>query len=428
MALSQSAKQDQAEKLWEVARQTGMPRRNFLALLVTGGAGAVLSACAQPAAPVSPPSGPAQKSAPSRPTPAPPSAGAIVKPLSEKDFIRHGTTNAETRFERLGEAGYETPNRLFYVRSHAPTPIIDETTWRLSISGSGIERPFSLTYEQLLALPPRTVTCFLECAGNGRVFYEELLKKKAKGDPWRLGAFGIAAWTGVSLADVLRSAGLKKSAVDVMPSGLDSARVERPMPVERAMEGDVLIAYRMNGEPLPPDHGFPARLIVPGWVGVASVKWVGEIIISETPTHVKWNTEEYVFIGPDYAPVPPARGLPLTTQVIKSGVFLPWPGTLREGPQTISGHAWSPFGKIAKVDVSLDGGKTFRSASLVGRNLERAGTRWELSFEARAGELTITSRATDAGGHTQPELAQQKWNEKGYNFGAVLPHPVTFTR
>jgi sulfane dehydrogenase subunit SoxC len=400
-----------------------MLRRVFVALLVTGGAGAVLSACApqaQAVVPVSPLP---------RPAPAPGSVGpSIVKPVPDNEFIRHGTSNAETRFELLGEAGYKTPNRLFYVRNHGPTPIIDERTWSLSISGSGIDRPFSLTCEQLLALPSRTVTCSLECAGNGRVFYEELLKKKAEGDPWRLGAFGIAEWTGVSLADVLRSAGLKKSAVDVMPVGLDSARVERPMPVEKAMEGDTLIAYRMNGEPLPPDHGFPARVIVPGWVGVASVKWVGEIIVSETPTHVKWNTEEYVFIGPDYAPVPPAKGPALTTQVIKSGVFLKWPGTLREGPQTIAGHAWSPFGKIAKVDVSLDGGKTNRRASLVGPNLERAGTRWELSFEAHAGDLTITSRATDESGHTQPDLAQQKWNEKGYNFGAALAHPVRVTR
>jgi len=196
------------------------------------------------------------------------------------------------------------------------------------------------------------------------------------------------------------------------------------MPIEKALEGDSLLALRMNSEPLPPDHGFPARVIVSGWVGAACIKWVGSIQVSSKPIFVKMNTEEYVLIGPDYPPEPPAKGRILTTQTVKSAVALPWPATLRAGKQRIIGYAWSPFGTIEKVDVSLDGGATFQKASLLDPNIERAGVRWEFTFDAKPGDLTIMPRARDDKGHTQPTLAEQKWNEKGYAFEAMVPHPV----
>jgi DMSO/TMAO reductase YedYZ molybdopterin-dependent catalytic subunit len=413
---------DQLARLERLAERAGLGRREFLALLVTSGAGAVLAACAPEArgrAPVRAPAGPEPEQGGLR---------SIIKPTPESDFIVHSPGNAEMRFERMARERYVTPNHLFYVRTHGAAPILSEKTWRLSITGSGVDKPLVLTYDELLALPSKTITRSIECAGNGRSFYDSLLGKKAGGDQWRLGAYGIAEWTGVPLAELLRRARIRKSAVEVMPVGLDVARVERPMPLTKALEEDTILAYRMNGETLPVDHGFPARVVVPGWVGVASVKWVGEIRVSETPIAVKWNTDEYVMIGVDYPPAPPAKGPPLTTGVPKSAVALPWPATLREGPQTVTGYAWSPFGKIERVDVSLDGGKTFRAATLVGPNIERAGTRWELSFEAKAGEMTITPRATDEKGNTQPELGMQKWNLKGYNFGAPVPHPVTVVR
>jgi DMSO/TMAO reductase YedYZ molybdopterin-dependent catalytic subunit len=218
---------------------------------------------------------------------------------------------------------------------------------------------------------------------------------------------------------------VKKGAVSVMPVGLDGSKIQRPMPVAKAMEEDTLLAYRMNGEDLPVDHGFPARVIVPGWAGAASIKWVGSIQVSDTPLFVKMNTMEYVLIGPDYRPEPPAEGPAVTLQTVKSAVALPWKATLRAGKHVVRGFAWSPNGSIARVDVSLDGGKTWKPAELVGPNLPRAGVRWELAIDAKAGELTITPRATDEAGTSQPALSEQRWNKKGYLFGAPVPHPVT---
>ncbi|MBI2830603.1 MAG: oxidoreductase, partial [Chloroflexi bacterium] len=145
------------------------------------------------------------------------------------------------------------------------------------------------------------------------------------------------------------------------------------------------------------------------------------------PLFVEKNTTSYVFIGPDYSPQPPAKGPPLTTQVVKSALALPWQATLKSGPQKIIGYAWSPFGNIAKVEVSLDKGKTFQQATLIGHNVERAGSRWEFSFTAQPGLTSLTPRATDVRGNTQYDVSQQKWNQQGYLFGAMVPHPVEVT-
>ena len=229
------------------------------------------------------------------------------------------------------------------------------------------------------------------------------------------------------LSEILTRAGIKTSAVDVMPVGLDSEQVARPIPVARAMENDTLLAYMMNGDILPADHGFPARVLVPGWVGVCSVKWVGKIVVSTTPLYTDKNTTSYVFIGPDYQAQGQALGPVVTTQVMKSALCLPWPASLKAGPQKVTGYAWSPAGKIAGVDISLDGGNTFQAASLIGQNIERAGSRWEYSFTASPGSMTITPRATDDHGNVQYPVSQQKWNQLGYVFGAMVPHPVTVT-
>ncbi len=426
----------QIEYLWKLASPSGISRRRFLSLLTMGGAAAVLGvhgqsasfaaqttpAPAQTAGPT-----PAVGTAPSSATPAPAAAVRLIqKPIPTEFFIPLGS-NAEMRFEVMANRGYTMPNSLFFVRDHTQSVIIDPKTWKLSIEGDGIDRPFTLTYDELLKLPTKTIVRYVECAGNGRSFYDTLLKKPAQGGQWHLGAYGIAEWTGVQLSELLGRAGLKKTAVDVMPTGLDSTKVERPMPVSKAMEDDTILAYLMNGDLLPVDHGFPARIIAPGWVGIASIKWVGKITVSQKPLYSDKNTTSYVLIGPDYTPQPPAKGPVLANNVMKSALALPWPATLKAGTQKVVGYAWSPFGKIAKVDVSLDGGKTFQPATLTGQNIERAGTRWEFTFDAKPGEMTITPRATDEKGNVQPDLSQQKWNEQGYIFGAMVPHPVTVT-
>jgi DMSO/TMAO reductase YedYZ molybdopterin-dependent catalytic subunit len=431
------------KRLKASASADGLSRRRFLAL-VAGSSGALLAACSQPSAsPPAPTSAPA--AAPPKPSPPPaaaapspspaaspaaaapeavaPVAGLIDKPIPEAYFVPLGS-NAEMRFEVMAGPRYTTPSSAFFVRDHQASVKVDLKSWKLSIEGSGVEKPFSLTYDDLVKLPARTVTRYLECAGNGRSFYQTLLNRPAQGGQWRLGAYGIAEWTGVPMSELLNRAGLKQTAREVMPVGLDQPRVRRPMPIEKAMEDDTLVAYLMNGGPLGVDHGFPARVLAPGWIGVASVKWLGSIQVTEEHNAVPWNTDTYVLIGPDYQPQPPAQGPAINEQVLKSAVALPWPAALPAGAQTVRGYAWSPAGKVAKVEVSLDGGGTYAPARLTEPNVERAGVRWEFTFDARPGDLTITPRATDEKGNTQPDLSQQKWNQQGYIFAAPVPHPV----
>jgi len=326
--------------------------------------------------------------------------------------------------ELMANQGYLTPNSLFYTFARGPVPVVDVERWRLKIGGDGVERPIELSYDDLLRLPSQTVTRYLECAGNGRAFYELLLNKPALGPQWRLGGYGIAEWTGVSFRELLNLAGLKKSAFEVMPCGLDNKTARRPMPVDKALEEDTLLAYLMNGEILPADHGFPVRALLPGWIGSANIKWVDEIIVSTQPVHVTMNTTSYVLIGPDYQPQLPAKGPAITTQVVKSACCLPWPAILQAGSQRITGYAWSPFGRIAHVHISVDGGKSVEEARLIEPNIERAGVRWEFTFDASPNDMTITPRATDDKGNTQWDISRQRWNQFGYLFGAMVPHPI----
>ncbi|GAA3929031.1 sulfite oxidase [Actinomadura viridis] len=358
--------------------------------------------------------------------------GPIVKPLPPDLFIAHGT-NAEMRWEAMKGKGLLVPNDRFFVRNHTRTPLIDARTWRLRLHGTGLRgappagRAVEFGYEDLLALPAETMTVAVECAGNGRSFYGTQQGTPAEGTPWRLGGVGVARWRGVRLATVLERAGLAETAVDVLPRGLDPnfvtggvdlGPVRRPLPVAKALD-DVLLAYEMNGEPLPPDHGFPVRLVVPGWIGVSSVKWVGEIEVADRPLFSPWNTRFYRLFGPDH---PPEGGPPLAEQVVKSAFELPWDATVRAGrPVVLTGRSWSPHGPVRRVEVSTDGGATWRTARL--RGPERGWRRWETTWRPdRPGPTALLARATDASGATQPDRAV--FNTYGYLFGAVVRHPV----
>ena len=347
-----------------------------------------------------------------------------VKPTPPELFIPHDVC-METRWEHMGKDGYLTPASLFFIRNHSPTPVIDAATWQLRIEGPGVERPLQLTYDEVLRLPSITVTRYLECAGNGRYFMNQKYGREARGRPWKFGSYGVAEWTGVPLREVLERAAIKPTAVDVMPTGLDERRVERPMPVEKALAEDTILAYKMNGDTLPADHGFPVRVVVPGWVAVNSIKWVGSIFVSEEPIYVDRNTVEYVLAGPDYPESPPAKGPMLTTTTLKSGVALEWPARLSPGPQQIRGFAWSPFGTISMLEYSLDEGKSWTEATLVEPNIPAAGCRWEFTWDAKSGEYTIMTRATDSQGNFQPDASAIRWNERGYDYWATVSHPVT---
>jgi DMSO/TMAO reductase YedYZ molybdopterin-dependent catalytic subunit len=285
------------------------------------------------------------------------------------------------------------------------------------VTGPGITRPARLTYDDLRRLPSVTVTCALECAGNGRGFLGERDGRVAPGAPWALGGIGVAEWTGVRLSEILKRAGVRSRALEVMPIGLDDRAVRRPLPLAKAMEDDTILAYGMNGATLPADHGYPARVVVPGWAGIASIKWVGRIEVSDKPLSSPWNTEQYVLREPGKSgPAPP-----VAEQVVKSALELPWPATLEVGPNTLRGRSWSGTGAIARVEWSVDGGP-WRPARLVPPNLPRAWVRWTLRWDAARGNHEIRVRAMDDQMHVQPESSP--WNELGYLNGAILAHPV----
>ncbi len=400
------------EGLWEYARSAGMSRRRFLALLAAGGAVAVLAACKAPTPTPLPTTTPVA-------TPAPTSAPLLsVEPPGLRRVIASSPPVYESPLELV--KGLITPTRLFFQRNHGATPRLDAKDWRLRIEGNAVERPLVLTYEDILALPSRSANRWLECAGNGRGFFALFQGKPASGGQWKLGAIGVAEWTGVPLAAILDMAGVKVDAVDVLLEGGDGPKVNRPIPIDKAQDPNTLLAYAMNGESLPPDHGFPLRAIVPGWIGVSNIKWLVRIEVSNQKVQTPFNTASYILDGPDY-PSKPA----VTLQTLKSAVALPWDGTIPRGRQTIRGFAWSPHGKIAKVEYSLDGGKTWGQARLEEPNTQYVWVRWAFPWDASPGKYGIMTRATDEKGNTQPDSVP--WNAQGYLYNAVVPYPITVT-
>lgn len=353
-------------------------------------------------------------------------AGPIVKPLPPELFTVLGT-NAEMRWSAMRDQGHLVPIDRFFVRNHTSTPIIDAETWTLEVTGAGLRGgPVTLTYDELRALPAHTVVEKVECAGNGRSYFTSQQGQTVSGTAWHLGAAGVARWRGVRLGTVLHHAGISPHAVDVMPIGLDPdyvtggvnlGPVRRPIPVRKALD-DVLLAYEMNGEPLPPDHGHPVRVIVPGWVGIASIKWVGRIEVSDQPLSSPWNTQFYRLFGDAY----PAEGRPFDEQVIKSAFELDEGAVLPAGRHTrLTGRSWSAHGPIRTVEVSTDAGRTWRRAHPIGGNT--AWQRWEYDWRpSTPGPAELRARATDVHGNTQPETTVH--NTLGYLFDAVVRHPV----
>ncbi len=395
----------------------GLSRRGFMTLV--GGSATVIASGMRPVF--------AQEETKSAITT--PAGGRMhVKPLPEPYFISHGTSVEMNWMQKQNDPRYLMDTGQFFVRNHTATPIIDATAWRLRIDGGGVDNELEISYEELLKMPAKTVTRFIECAGNCRSLFNEVLGKPGQGTQWGTGGYGVAEWSGVPLAEVLEKAGLKNSAVSIMASGLDESNFEKPLPIGKALGEDTLLVTAMNGAPLPYDHGFPVRLLVPGWAGSYNVKWLGRLHVGEEQLYSKWNTSSYVLKGEGYTdPEGPPEGEVIREQTIKSVLALPRPGILPAGKQTIRGYAWSPYGPIEKVEVSMDDGKTFKPAKLIGPNIGAAGVRWEFTINAKPGKMTILPRATDKKGHSQIPIAEQKHNVKGYLWEAVIPHEITFT-
>ena len=312
-----------------------------------------------------------------------------------------------------------TPPGLHYLLIHYDIPAVDADAFRLEITGA-VENPFTLSVDAIRERPSTTLPVTFECAGNGRA----LLEPRPLSQPWLTEAVGTAEWGGTPLKPLLDEAGPSDRAVEVLFSALDSGieggvpqAYERSMPI--AEVDQALLAYEMNGAPLPPQHGFPLRLVVPGWYGMQNVKWLVRITVLDEPFAGYQNTVGYRMYEADGVPGEPLTRMLPRSLMVPPGVpeFMTRERHLEPGPVTLTGRAWSGHGPIERVEVSTDDGATFSAAPLNPTMGEHAWRGWRFDWEAGVGEHVLCSRATDAAGNTQP--LDPPWNLKGYANNAV---------
>ena len=326
-------------------------------------------------------------------------------------LVPYGETNLGTPLDLVDDL--LVPNSLFFVRSNYLVPRIDAASWRLHVGGL-VARPLALSLADLRALPQRTLVAFLECSGNSRTRFLPV----AEGTTWQNDAVGNAEWQGVPLAAVLDLAGFRPEAVDVVCQGGDDLAMRRGLPLRAALDPDTLLVWRMNGEDLPVAHGGPVRLLVPGWGGIASTKWLVGLELIDRPFDGFWNAVQYVL----YAPSDEALGR-VEEMPVKSVIARPGPDArLVSGEVLVSGYAWSGHGAIEQVDVSVDGGATYAAAEIIDEAGPRSWVRFAYRWQARPGPARLRARATDRAGQTQPETVP--WNAKGYLMNAIHEVPV----
>lgn len=317
-----------------------------------------------------------------------------------------------------------TPTELFFVRNHGSVPTPDAAGYRLTVRG-GADQALSLSLADLRRLPRRTVTATLQCAGNRR---RELLRlRDIPGEvPWDLEAISQAEWGGVSLFHVLELAGIRHEDVaHVAFTGLDE--VERrgrrfgfgaSIPLDKALGPEVLLADEMNGAPLTPLHGAPLRLVVPGYIGARSVKWLGEIVLQGEPSDNYFQAVAYQHYPPDVDATTAVEGAGrmLDELFVSAAICVPEDGAaLPAGPATISGYAVGQAGRpVERIEVSADGGQTWTKAALRGVRRQWTWQLWSATVRLEPGARTIVARAIDSGGQTQPADVGETWNYKGY--------------
>lgn len=345
----------------------------------------------------------------------------------ERKFVTAVPENSETPIE--GVRGWVTPNRLFFVRNHFHVPAIDLSQWRLTVTGE-VERRLEWTWDELTSLPERSVFATMECAGNGRSF----LSQHAHGVQWGAGAIGHAEWTGVPLAVVLRKAGIKSAAVEVLFEGADAGseadhpermHFARSLPIDKALDPDTLLVTRMNGELLEPSHGFPVRLLTPGWYGVASVKWLRRIEAIREPYRGYYQTKKYTVLRHT------GRGLERVVvgpMAVKSEIIRPHAGeVLGLGTNRLFGVAWAGPEAVARVEISTDAGQTWRQADLIGMRAPYSWTLWEYLWEiAEPGPYSLLARAISTSGKVQP--AEHDLLNEGYLIHHSRPTAVQVLR
>jgi sulfite oxidase len=316
-----------------------------------------------------------------------------------------------------------TPVPHFFVRNHMFEPSeLEAKDWRLSIGGE-VEKPLTLSLAELSKIEVHSVVNTLECAGNGRALY----RPQVPGIQWGKGAVGTARFSGPRLREVLQRAGVKSSGKHVMFRGLDEVPGKVPpfirsIPLQKALDADTLIATHMNASPLTKHHGFPARALVPGWVGSASCKWLTEIKVLEAEFVGNFMNPGYRLPNQPVQPgevVKPENTHPVTALGVKSVIAGPSDGaTLKAGRVVVHGAAWAGVADIAKVEVSTDGGANWIPAKLGRDQSHYAWRLWSYDWKpGKAGDYMIQSRATDSQGRIQP--AAPVWNPSGYLYNAV---------
>jgi len=318
-----------------------------------------------------------------------------------------------------------TPVGLHYLLTHYDVPVVDPETWRLTIQG---RRGLELTLDELRARPTVEHTVTMECAGNGRARFDP----RPVSQPWLFEAIGTARWRGTRLRPLLEEAGVPEETVEVLLTGLDRGveggeeqSFQRSLPLEEALREEVLLAYEMNGAPLLPQHGFPLRLVVPGWYGMTNVKWIERIELVDTPFGGYQNRQ-----GNRLRQTEEDEGVPLNRMqprslMVPPGIpeFMTRDRTLPAGEVVLEGRAWSGLAPIASVEVSADGGSTWSPADLESASERWAWRGWTCPWQAEPGEYVLCSRARDEAGNEQP--LEMPWNLGGYANNAVQTVRVT---
>jgi sulfane dehydrogenase subunit SoxC len=320
-----------------------------------------------------------------------------------------------------------TPVGLHYLLIHYDVPAVEPEGWRLTVRG---EQELSLGLEELRARPAAELTVTMECAGNGRA----RLEPRPVSQPWLLEAVGTARWGGTPLPPLLEEAGLPDGAVEALFTGLDRGveggeeqAFQRALPLEEALRDEVLLAYEMHGAPLPPQHGFPLRLIVPGWYGMTNVKWLSRIELLSRPFAGYQQTWSYRVRQAEDEEGEPLSYMQPRSLLVPPGIpeFLTRDRTVPAGEVLLEGRAWSGLAPVESVGVSVDSGSTWAAAEL-----EPAGERWSWRgwshrWDAQPGEYVVCSRARDEAGNEQP--VEPPWNLGGYANNAVQTVRVAVT-
>lgn len=314
-----------------------------------------------------------------------------------------------------------TPTGLHYLLIHYDIPAVNAHEWRLKIAGL-VATPLDLTLEEIKKRPRRMMPVTMECAGNGRA----LFAPRRISQPWLLEAIGTAEWTGTPLRTILQEAGIRADAAEIVFTGLDQGVegdqiqfYQRSLTVEEAMRDEVLLAYEMNGEVLPPQHGYPLRLLMPGWYGMASVKWLERIETVAEPFQGYQMARAYHYTQSADGPGDAVTLIRARALMMPPGIpdFMTRDRLVDAGPVTLTGKAWSGRTDVSRVEVSVDGGATWCEAQLGESASPYAWRTWTFVWKATPGAYVLYVRASDADGNVQP--VDQQWNFGGYGNNGV---------